>query len=447
MVKSFCFFALLMVVVCYGQFHPSFNTNDCFPGCNGCSEEWVCDSCLPGNIQWAGTNVCRPFCPLGSHPIGTECSADNLSILSYDLSAGGEAGFSDTSSGINAYLRRSDNDDEEEDDDEEDEREDRAPIPVAAKGYTFNGYQAIQGSYPFLLPSSLTISTWIKPYETVKEAPIFAKGTGTLNTLVLSIAAPPPNQTRATTLWMTTDFTGSGHRFYLDDVEMYEWQHLALTIDYQGPNTLVKLFVNGVSGIDQEVSGILYDELSTLTLGATFFSSYVGGMYNFEVFNYVVTDFSGVVSESCLGECGFCPADGNCIEADEDDPGFVDATGAQYFCGPLCEACSSTAACDRCVEGTFPIPGTNSCGCMPGQGFDGETCTQCFAHCASCSFSYECTSCAVGSYLWPAGNFCRETCPFGSTLVGAECVAEEAAVLDFQFDRHNNVLVDKANGV
>jgi hypothetical protein len=174
----------------------------------------------------------------------------------------------------------------------------------------------IRGNYPFLLPQSLTISTWIKPGETTKESPIFAKGQNTLSSFVFGIAAPPPNQARATTLWMTTDQNGTGHKLYLDAVEVGEWQHLALVLDYQEPNTIARMYVNGEAGTEKAISGILYDELSTYKLGASYYNSFVGQMFSLEVFNYAVTDLSVLFSENCMGACAICPVSGECIEPD-----------------------------------------------------------------------------------------------------------------------------------
>lgn len=130
-------------------------------------------------------------------------------------------------------------------------------------------------------------------------------------------------------------------------------------LDYQEPNTIARLFVNGVSGFDKTISGILYDDVTTYKLGASYYSAFIGTIFNFELFNYAVTDVSGLMSGSCVGGCSFCPASGSCIEPDAEEPGFVDAAGVEHLCGFLCEECSSETQCDRCAPGTFAIPGTN----------------------------------------------------------------------------------------
>jgi hypothetical protein len=149
--------------------------------------------------------------------------AVDQSILSFDLTSEFNKEFSDASSGNTGERKRSFNGEEEDDDDEEVAKRPPQPSPVSATGMKFDGFTMIQGEHPFLLPQSLTISTWVKPEETAKESPIFAKGQEDLESFVFAISSPPPHQTRAASLWMMTNHIVTGHKFYLDKVEMGRW--------------------------------------------------------------------------------------------------------------------------------------------------------------------------------------------------------------------------------
>ena len=154
-------------------------------------------------------------------------------------------------------------------------------------------------------------------------------------------------------------------------------------------------------------------------------AGFLGFIYNFAIRDselLLIDLLSNILSFSCSGSCGTCPADGECIpECSYSD--YSKDCVTQCNCGGLsckttsedCIKCHSTCQGDctgpfaeDCVDFTYKY-----CDPHPFEPALGECnfAVECSANCYYCQNETECLECDTGFFLDPFTNQCQNSCP------------------------------------
>lgn len=285
------------------------------------------------------------------------------------------------------------------------------PIPVYQRGIYFEGTKyvvlpqnSIENSEIFL-GNSHSIKLWIRPTMKSATSCILTKES-TTQSLYLSISPTTLKPTVTYQLSNTKDLNLSYISASNSAVSLDSWQELIITFKRTMTNSVVTLYLNGISGeiIGQVNTFFLESASAKFILGHSDLqsASYQGFIYELRIYNYVLVPSSpqvcpcGTCTESgdCLSNCPFLTRAPECLYClDSCINGCTNDINCSLNFDLLCETATGflASSCTKCVpQATFTTTGcecvTNSiasntfCTCFEGdEGYLNE-CVTCFYH-------------------------------------------------------------------
>jgi hypothetical protein len=107
--------------------------------------------------------------------------------------------------------------------------------PVQGAGLGFTGTSVIKGAINFLLPTTLTISAWVRPNESIDQMTIFSKGVNRFISFSFFLADMPTSTSKNVGLWMMTSASGFGqYVFSSGTVRANRWGYIQASLQYLG---------------------------------------------------------------------------------------------------------------------------------------------------------------------------------------------------------------------
>lgn len=290
---------------------------------------------------------------------------------------------------------------------------DNGVIPVYQRGAYFYGNEMLKVNIStiYLLPSSFSVSIWIKPktstgYLINKSSNITDIFTICLSEQKVLVGIQVNNQVYT--------FESS------NKMALEVWTHLLLSVSYT-ENTSIELLVDTEKNIYEIVSQYPFMDLNSefLYIGGSSLEElyYEGYFYSLEIYAQT-TAVSSLVSE-CT-ECNLCPYGGSCIPECEIGEFYDTSINECASCPDECpQNCRYSTTCQLCEDSycmscfSYELNSCLSCEpgyqvidytcekCLDSQYYDSitEKCFDCQKLCNSCTSSSICTNCIENSEI------------------------------------------------
>ncbi|CAG9335174.1 unnamed protein product [Blepharisma stoltei] len=205
------------------------------------------------------------------------------------------------------------------------------------------------------------------------------------------------------------------------------WKYLSVTSIYYLGQTTLAIYMNGAALSSLLVPDRIFRDsaTSTITIGKSSTSGFVGFVRSFQMWNTPITDFSSYINaacgsgSACLWSCDLSHYyDGaNCVSCNSCSLGCVRGNTCNICYDLLCLKCTGfdSGKCTQCVINASLNVGV--CACNPGYGVssDGFSCFACYTGCSQCtgSTSHECKACFSGYFFYGDTGECLTACPTG----------------------------------
>ena len=382
--------------------------SECGDSCQACysSQNRDCSSCKEG--FYLDDGICVENCPSGKTTSGNECSGHSKSkVLHYvfnktlnsppDLTQKLKAFMGSDAKYLHAY-------------------DDNDPIPVYKRGIYFDGntkYVQLPAN-----PAETTkvtfgnfhsIKTWLRAKSQSSSACVASKeSSAKYFSLTLDSALKPTAQYRVRDIYDNSSFsllTSSGKSLTSD-----KWHQLIIHFQRSGRSSTATIFLDGSGSVTSYILKTYFDEPSDLLFklghSALDGTSFKGFIYEFVIFNYLVTP-TDPSSNPCY--CDLCTESGDCLNTCEYDEYILNDTCVNCLsecpnscldgedCSlnpdPLCQDYSGFEAkdCIECVKlaemtetgckcGANTIPSKYSCECISDYEELDNKCVPCFYH-------------------------------------------------------------------
>ncbi|CAG9329647.1 unnamed protein product [Blepharisma stoltei] len=368
--------------------------------CTQCAGSYyfLCSTCIASKILVG--NVCLLECPYG---FGAGCSSVTSQVItqSFDQNFAGSYGIFTTAASSSLYQLFN-------------TPETNDPIPAKSRGLYFSSGKYLESNIDVYLSYSFSLGFWAY-VETAGD--LFEKQ----NRLIINSSGAATIILESPSLATATVTTGV--------ISSSGWSYYSITIAYSSGSTTATVYINNIAGTPSSAANYIFRDIisQTILIGKSTSSSFAGFIYNFNLWNSPITDFSSHVNNDicgtgngsdCLWACGFGSykdTGGSCSLCNSCSKGCVRAKSCNVCDDKLCSVCTGFGSnlCTSCVTYASGSP----CSCDPGYSLstDGFSCVICSTGCSSCNgFNYnECTACISPNYY--VTNLCEPSCPTGYT--------------------------------
>ncbi|CAG9335154.1 unnamed protein product [Blepharisma stoltei] len=358
-----------------------------------------CSACS-GSYNLIGT-VCFDGCPYG---FGTSpCSPVSTPVIDISFDGNFQGAYGIFTTGTDPALFQFFNTPETAD-----------PVPAYKRGLFFDGNMYLAPSFTPQLSHSFSFGTWI---YVINNGDWLQKIPDRLNYASTgSFSIRLENSARGL-LPVTLSLASP----------LNTWKYLSVTsIYYLGSSTLT-IYINGSPVSSLLISNRLFRDTSTssLIIGKSTTSGFVGFIRSFQMWNTPISDFSSFINavcgsgSACLWSCDLSHFyDGaNYISCNSCSLGCVRANTCNICYDLLCSVCTGfdSGKCTQCVANASGAPGLCACNTGFVASTDGFSCVQCSTGCQVCTGPgyYQCTSCKNGYYF--LNIQCLSECPWGYT--------------------------------
>ncbi|CAG9314446.1 unnamed protein product [Blepharisma stoltei] len=368
--------------------------------CTQCAGTYyfLCSACTTGETLVG--NVCLHECPYG---FGGSCTSVSSQVItqSFDQNFAGSYGIFTTATSSSTYQFF--NSPEASD-----------PIPAKKRGLYFSSGKYLESNIDVYLSYSFSLGFWAY-VETAGD--LFEKQ----NRLIINSSGAATIILESPSLITTTITTGV--------ISSSGWSYYSIAISYSSGSTTATVYINNAAGTPSSTSNYIFRDAAsqTILIGKSTASSFSGFIYNFNMWNSLITDFSTQVNDdicgtglgsTCLWTCDFGSyqnSGGTCSACNSCSLGCVRGVSCNVCDDKLCSVCTGfgTNLCTTCV-----IHASGSV-CLCDIGYylssDGFSCVVCSTGCSACTGLnyYQCSSC-MSSYYY-INNLCEPSCPTGYT--------------------------------
>lgn len=369
----------------------------CQSACSACSSFYYCDVCASG---YSNTNgVCQ-----GSLP---------TYFLDQSFAgpfSGYYGSFRTGSDGSRYYFM--------------DNPETVDPIPTLNRGLYFMSGQYLIYDSSLELNSSFSIGMWIKP----TSGGLFYKGSQ------ISYQDFYYNLQYIKSV-NTIQYRSTTHSAFSN------WKYISISVSSGLALLVIKIFYDDtIFSIDSYHNSQFIDAAtSSLILGKTSSSVYIGFIYSIKVWDAAVSSFAyeyldemcgKSLAGTCLAECGFsfyldrtCKSCSNACSQ-----GCVDSRPTCTICASyLCQYCPDfdTNTCLQCISNAGGTP----CACLDGYYESNYVCKACYNRCGTCSGGgFFCNTCK--SPYFKLNSLCIDVCPDGYKASNTDCALIDSKTLN-----------------
>jgi hypothetical protein len=189
------------------------------------------------------------------------------------------------------------------------------PYYMQGSGLLFENDEYVTGLSPFVLSTSYTFSTWLKPDRRRDVLPVFTKMRGEEDKISeysfnLFLSNPAAAFERTINFWFNTQTAGS----YIatnTTIPSDAWSHLGVVVSYTAPNSTIDFYINGNLTESHVQPGAFWDDyFYNYYIGTDMESNFGGIIRDIKFENFANPDFSADLSTVCTGTCTSCPASG-----------------------------------------------------------------------------------------------------------------------------------------